>query len=268
MKVLVTGGAGYIRVAHRPGARGQRPRAGGLRQPRSRPSGGGPGHAAPRGRPARPGGPRPGAGLGAIRGGAALRGPGPRGRVGGAPRSLLPQQHVRDPEPAGRDASAAGRQDRVLVDLRNLRRPGQGSHGGGSSAEAGEPVRPVQARRGVDAGGPRHRVRNPIRGPAVLQRRRLQLRRANRRGSRPGAPPDPSRAHGRHGRDTERHGPRKRLGHAGRDVYSETTSTSRISRTRMSGPSSTWPREDGPGRGTWAPARAIPYGRSSRAPRG
>src|ERR1700682_3208351 len=67
------------------------------------------------------------------------------------PGELLPQQHGKYAEPAGRHARGGRGADRVLLDVRHLSGSATNAYDGVSSATAGESVRRVEADGGTAA---------------------------------------------------------------------------------------------------------------------
>ena len=72
-------------------------------------------------------------------------------RVDDESRQVLPQQHARHLQPARGDARRRRRHHRVLVDVRHLRRPRARADRRDAPAGAGEPVRRVEADGREDA---------------------------------------------------------------------------------------------------------------------
>ena len=123
------------------------------------------------------------------------------GRVGRRPPALLPQQRGGLLEPPPGDAPRRLRPDRLLLDLRHLRRPrGAADHRGDGETPA-QPLWAEQADGRADARRCRGRPRPAPRRAALFQRGRLRPRPRHRRGARPRDASDPARAP-RRGRPT------------------------------------------------------------------
>ena len=139
----------------------------------------------------------------------ALRLAGAGRRVRGAPRALPPRQPRRRAQPARRDARGGRPQARVLLHLRGLRGARAGPDARGHPRRAGQRLRQLQAR---DRPHDRRRVPRPRarrRLAALLQRRGRA--RGPGRGPRARDAPDPARPARRRRRQRPREGVRDRL---------------------------------------------------------
>ncbi len=125
--------------------------------------------------------------VGASRGSrAALCRAGLRGRVGGKPGAILPEQHRRQPEPAGCDARSGRGADRLFQHHRHLRRAPARTHRRRRAATAHQSLWLFQAGRRAGPGRLRRGLRAGLCRAAVFQRRRCKRRWRLRRGSRSG----------------------------------------------------------------------------------
>ena len=216
MRVLVTGGAGYIGSVVTAAPAGRRPRGDGARRPVDRPRRRG----ARRGRASSRPSLHDSAPVLADVGPTAVLHFAAKCLVGesvAAARGLLAHQRRRLARAARGDARRRLPADRLLLDRGHLRRARVGADPRGRADPADQPLRRLQARRRPHAHLVRGRARLRRGEPALLQRGRR--RRRARRAARDRDPPHPDRAAGRGRAAGVAHRLRRRLPDPGRHLH-------------------------------------------------